>query len=105
MTKYNYKIVTLNEFWSEVHIETFDEPVSIKTDLVTSEYFIQRALKQAVCKFIQCRKHIDLHPIGDESLPCVEMDNLLWFHASWSNDGSLLPDRLKEALEYAEKNL
>lgn len=105
MTKYNHTIVTLNDNWSELHIETFDKPILIRNDLVRSEYFIRRAFKQAVCSSIQNRKHIDLHPVGDESLPYVEMDSLLWHYASWSNDSALSTDRLREALDYAEKNL
>ena len=102
---YNYKIVKLNDHWSEVHFETFDKPVKVRNDLVVSDYFIRRAFKQAVCLSIQTRKHVDLYPVGDESLPCVEMDRTLWHHASCSNDGALSEDRLREALEFAEKNL
>lgn len=102
---YNYTIVKLNECWSELQIETFDKPILIRNDLVSSDYFIRRAFKQAVCKSIQNRKHIDLHPVGDEALPHVEMENLLWHYSCWSNDGALSLGRLNEALEFAEKNL
>lgn len=103
--KYNYTIVKLNDRWSEVHFETFDKPIQVRNDLVDSDYFIRRAFKQAVCVSIQNRTHIDLHPVGVELLPFVEMENVLWHYASWSNDGALSEDRLKEALEFAEKNL
>lgn len=102
---YNYKIVKLNDYWSEIHFETFDRPTQIHSDLVNSSYFIQRAFKQTVCNSIQDRKHIDLNPVGDESLPVVKMEDLLWHYASWSNNSALSEDRLKEALEFAEKNL
>lgn len=102
---YNYKIVKLNRDWAHLNVETFDKPVLILNDLADTSPYLQRAFRKLVCAQILNRKHINLHPVGDESLPHVEMNILLWHYSCWSNDGALSVDRLREALEFAEKNL